>query len=363
MVCHPMSNGGCKNSQDVEHPFRVPQKPEKPLPTEKQIDPRLVNALPGQFINAEMSRPLAIAEDQVYRHQNRVVKMSREQRTSQVQEAYWTMFPHALAHTSYQQTALPIQAQMPVHAQGLGIRERQAQQQTPRTQGPARHGYIHNGRIAGRRQHSYLLPRQLAPKTRDLTHRTPMQSTPAAGYRQHPCAPPQEQQTHGPPHSHGLAHHAPIRTGLARTTYPAATAANTHILCNAPFAFVADTSYLRPVLWSQEALEPREHNWTLLTEQMKARQRLRLLEGEPRVGEVSEQEQPLQPAGVGSQATGSRVQQQQLPRPSQVTGSNPNPQPGSQEHATPAVMHPGFSNVTISFPNIMQDGYGTGNTR
>jgi hypothetical protein len=314
-----------------------------------------VNALPGQFIHAEISRPLAIAEDQVYRHQNRVVKMSREQRTSQVQEAYLTIFPHALAHTSYQQTALPIQAQMPVHAQGLGIRERQAQQQTPRTQGPARH--------AGRRQHPYLLPRQLAPKTQDLTHRTPMQSTPAAGYRQHPCAPPQQQQIQGPPHSHGLTHHAPIRTGLARTTYPTATAANTHILSNAPFAFVADTSYLRPVSWSQEAVEPRKHKWTLLTEQMKARQRLRLLEGESRVGEVSEQEQPLQPAGVGSQATGSRVQQQQLPRPSQVTGSNPNPQPGSQEHATPAVMHPGFSNVTISFPNIMQDGYGTGNTR
>jgi hypothetical protein len=319
-----------------------------------------------------MFGPLTIAEDQAYRHQNRVLKQSREAWMREVQQATMTRLPEGMVHWVDQQSVAPIQAQVraPVYVQDLGMRERVPQQQAPRTQGPVRHAPIYTGPATGFRQHPYAPPHQLAPRTQGLTHRAPIQNRPATEHRQ-----PPRQQIPGRPKTQGPIHHAPIRTGLARTTYPIAPTSSTRALPNAPTAPIADTSYLRPESWTPEAVEQRVRDWPLLTKQQKATQLLRMLEGDhhatqtrraeksSHAGESGiQQQQGPQPAGVASQATGSRVQQQQPPRPSQVTRSRLHLQPGSQEHATSVVMHPGFSNVTSVFPNVVWDGYGTGNT-
>jgi hypothetical protein len=251
----------------------------------------------------------------------------------EVQQAAMTSLPEEMVQWVHQQPVPLIRAQAPVYVQDLGMRERAPQQRGPRTQGPIRHAPIH--------------------------------TSPATGFRQHPYAPPQQHA----PRIQGLTHRAPIHTGLARTTYPVAPTSSTRALPNTPPAPIADTSYLRPESWTPEAVEQRARDWPLLTKQQKARQLLRMLEGEhhathtrrversSRAGaSVVQQQQHLQPAGAGSQATASRVQQQQPPRPLRVTGTNLHPQPGSQEHVTSVVMHPGFSNVTSVFPNVMQNG-------
>jgi hypothetical protein len=355
----------------MEHPFRATPKPEQALPTEDQTDPRLVNALPGQFVHEEMVGPLTIAEDQAYRHQNRVLKQSREAWMRKMRQAAMTRLPERMVQWVYQQPVPLIRAQAPVYVQDLGMRKRAPQQCGPRTQGPIRHAPIHTGPATGFRQHPYAPPQQHAPRTQVITHRAPIQNGPATGHSQ-----PPQQQIPSPPRTQGLAHHAPIRTGLARTTYPVAPTSSNCALPNTLPAPIADTSYLRPESWTPEAIEQRARDWPLLTKQQKARQLLRMLEGEhhathtrrversSRAGaSVVQQQQRLQPAGAGSQATVSRVQQQQPPRPLRGTRSNLHPQPGSQEHVTSVVMHPGFSNVTSVFPNVMQNGYGTGNTR
>jgi hypothetical protein len=60
-----------------------------------------------------------VREDQAYRHQNRMLKMSHEQWMRQLQEAHLTMFPHAMAQEVHQQTVLPTQALAPTDVQGL----------------------------------------------------------------------------------------------------------------------------------------------------------------------------------------------------------------------------------------------------
>jgi hypothetical protein len=280
-----------------------------------------------------MFGPLTIAEDQAYQHQNRVLKESREAWMREVQQAAMTSLPEEMVQWVYQQPVPLIRAQAPVYVQDLGMRERAPQQRGPRTQGPSRHAPIH--------------------------------TSPATRFRQHPYAPPQQHA----PRIQGLTHRAPIRIGLARTTYPVAPTSSTRALPNTPPAPIADTSYLCPESWTPEAVEQRARDWPLLTKQQKARQLLRMLEGEhhathtrrversSRAGaSVIQQQQHLQPAGAGSQATASRVQQQQPPRPLRGTRSNLHSQPGSQEHVTSVVMHPGFSNVTSVFPNVMQNG-------
>jgi hypothetical protein len=194
----------------------------------------------------------------------------------EVQQATMTKVPEGMVHRFDQQPVPPIQdrARAPVCMQDLGMRERVSRQQAPRIQGPIRHAPIYTGPATGFRQHTYA-PQQLASRNQGLTHRATIQNGPDTGH----CQPP-AQQIHGHPSTQGLTHHAPIRTGLASTTYPVAPTSSTRALPNAPPAPIEDTSYLRPESWTPEAVEQRARDWPLLTKQQKAKQLLRMLEGD-----------------------------------------------------------------------------------
>lgn len=64
-------------------PVRPPTVPSKPLPTEENIDPRLVHAQPGQFTSRSLSTQLSAAEESCYRHLNREFEEQRSVRLQQ----------------------------------------------------------------------------------------------------------------------------------------------------------------------------------------------------------------------------------------------------------------------------------------
>jgi hypothetical protein len=114
-------------------PIRVPPVPPKAVPMDDQIDPRLVNAMPGQYTYPELSNTLTVEEDQYYRYQNHLLKESRERSAApswlkQVQQAAMTTLPE---QASYQdrswghgrQPVPPVQSRAPSYSQNLGQRQ------------------------------------------------------------------------------------------------------------------------------------------------------------------------------------------------------------------------------------------------
>jgi hypothetical protein len=84
-------------------PIRVPPVPPKAVPMDDQIDPRLVNAMPGQYTYPELSNTLTVEEDQYYRYQNHLLKESRERSAApswlkQVQQAAMTTLPEQASY-------------------------------------------------------------------------------------------------------------------------------------------------------------------------------------------------------------------------------------------------------------------------
>jgi hypothetical protein len=55
----------------IARPLLDPLTPHKVMPTEDQIDPRLINAQSGQFVSPYLSGALSSAEDHYFRHQHR----------------------------------------------------------------------------------------------------------------------------------------------------------------------------------------------------------------------------------------------------------------------------------------------------
>jgi hypothetical protein len=271
--------------------------------------------MPGQFLHADMFGELTAHEDQAYRHQNHVLKESRESWLWQVQQAAGMTLPEGMAHRiPHQWPVPPGRAQASAYVQNLELRP-PPQHQILRSQGPIRYAPIHNG--------------------------------PAAGHRQHPYQSLQ-QQPHGTTRTPGLTHHAPIRSGLARTHYPVAAAARSRVLPNIQPA---------PAILTPDTLHHTNREWSTLSHEQKANILVRLVTDK-------ESNPPRRQGQSSSSAAASNVQQHQ-PGSQQASAHQhalpQRPQPGFHQQAHGFVNHPGFSNVTSAFPDVMQ--HGSGNTR
>jgi hypothetical protein len=259
--------------------------------------------MPGQFLYADMFGELMAHEDQAYRHQNRVLKESRESWLWQVQQAAGMTLPEGMAHRiPHQWPVPPVQAQASAYVQNLELRP-PPQHQVLRSQGPVRHAPIHNGPAAGHRQHPYQLL---------------------------------QQQPHGTTRTPGLTHHAPIRSGLARTHYPVAAAARSRVLPNIQPA---------PAILTPDTLHHTKREWSTLSHEQKANILVRLV--------TDEESTPSRRQGQPSSSAAASDVQQHQPGSQQASAHQhalpQRPQPGFQQQAQGFVNHPGFSNVTSAF--------------
>ena len=297
------------------------------------MDPRLVQAVPGQFLYGDMFGFLTVGEDQHYRQQNRLLNESRRRDAGaswreQLQQAAMTTLPEGMSHyvpRTSQQPVPPIQSQAPSYVQNLSNQvPRTGQQTVPPIQFQAASPYVYN---PGHRPH------------------------------RHQPYPPPQQQVRVPPtqaRAPGPIRRGPIHNSPAA---PIAAAASTPVLPTInPNVHAAEFA---------ENVEERQRAFETLSKTEKATVLLSLLTAQgnhdPR-GRAR-----ARPTGLHRQQ--NSLAQRPLPVPgplrvsAQAAARQPLPVPGNQQQVAGFVNHPGFSNVTSSFPNVQQNRGGNTHTR
>jgi hypothetical protein len=299
-----------------------------------QIDPRLINAQPGQFVLPQVPEMLSYADDHYYRRQNQSWDEHRRHvsRTPswqhQLQHAATTT-PHPSVQVpgrgwSYGQSPIG-KPQAPSYVQDLGQRHGAFAVQAPTGAAGASYNATLGPPLS--RVASFQSPyHPSVPQARAY----PADGSYVGGQLQHHTSlayrevPTQQQLMQMPPSDHGI-NYGPVITTPSRS--PAANAASSTPAYASGSAAIptADIAHLRGNEWAEMA-QQRARAFSMLSQHEKAQRLLQMQQ--PQAAQGPFQPNPLQP----------QLQQGLM----QLQNADP-----TQHFSN----HPGFSNVRSAFPN------------
>ncbi|KAH3987474.1 hypothetical protein HBH70_008670 [Parastagonospora nodorum] len=311
--------------------------PPKAAPTEDEIDPRLINALPGHYVAPSLRGTLTVVEDQYHRKSNASLRRYRQQ-----QQAAANVRPQYRAPTvpgtedwqQYPRNALPVKTLASLYVQGLG-------QQYTRNSMPLRTLAPSYMQGSGQQQHPQPMQAVHGPYSPPSQYNTPYAYQPSSV-----PVPQQQQMHHYPAQPTAMQAPWPNVSAIASPSGLMSPPANAvHQPHSTPTSITtADIAHLRGNQWT-EAVEQRVHDFNH--------------QSRPQSFQANSYQQPTMPT----------QQRTDTPTPTGIFGQVPMyqsaPAQSQQTYPRGLAHHPSFSNVTSAFPDVnsiynwsMQNGRG-----
>ncbi|KAF1916642.1 hypothetical protein BDU57DRAFT_240110 [Ampelomyces quisqualis] len=248
---------------EQDRPFLVPPPPTTKLPTEDQIDPRLVYAVPGEYTSPQLSGTLLLNEDQYFRHQNQLIYERR--RRGYLGHSWLEQVQHAAGAVSspYAPANHPVPPPGYAHNQGYG------KLIPPKSRLRRQNNLAHRPLPHLQQQAPY---RSFEPATQQVQYH-PFQAPIQQVQYHHIQALTQQPQYHPiQPKPQQLAHYnsnQPIHPRPPNMMAPNATNPSTYPSAPQPSIPVSDIAHLRGQDWNAAA-EQRVREFQLLTPRQQA---------------------------------------------------------------------------------------------